>query len=85
MNGSKWSRPSGLARWGWLFTALQVVIVLVNLSTIVFADGGVWNWLAAAFAAGCGVYCFNLWRRAIEDDRKHRAFMAELDRKWAQP
>ena len=72
-------RPSPLARWGWLFTALQVVLVLANLLMIVAFDGGLANWLAAALAAGCGIFCFVSWRNTVRSDAEHRAFMDRLE------
>lgn len=77
-----WSKPSNLARWGWGFTALNVLLLLMNLAVLAFFDGSWLNVAAAVFISWCSVLTWRNWRKDVARDARHRAFMAELDRRW---
>jgi len=79
---NRWDKPSGYARWGWVFAGINALLVLVNLACIAFLDGGWPNWAAAAFIAVMGVVSYRRWRDGVRSDAAHREFMRSLDRPW---
>lgn len=82
MNSTEYP-PSGLARWGWLYPAVNALFVLLNLACLIVLDGGWLNWFAVAICTASGIYTYLGWRREIRDDASHRAYMAEMDARIA--